>query len=169
MSESADWARTLVMHIIKAIEPTAKCLNIRFDFIVGWFLVVLHTGTLGRTRYEDASHLLRFCDKGRTSQALPGTLDTVLLQKRREFATSARHLCSQMKLKILIVDDDIEFAQLLEFNLERRGCETRIAYQGMDGLRLARTESPDLILLIRSQTVPMPAATACAKGHHRNP
>src|SRR5947209_6165624 len=101
MSESADWARTLVMHSIKAIEPTAKCLNIRFDFIVGWFLVVLHTGTLGRTRYEDASHLLRFCDKGRTSQALPGTLDTVLLQKRREFATSARHLCSQMKLKIL--------------------------------------------------------------------
>ncbi len=52
-----------------------------------------------------------------------------------------------MKPKILIVDDDVEFAQLLEFNLERRGCETRIAYQGMDGLRLARTESPDLILL----------------------
>src|SRR6266581_1065349 len=73
--------------------------------------------------------------------------DTLLLQKRREFATSARHLCSQMKPKILIVDDDVEFAQLLEFNLERRGCETRIAYQGMDGLRLARTESPDLILL----------------------
>src|SRR5437773_2741420 len=157
------------MHSIKAIEPTAKCLNIRFVFIVGWFLVVLHTGTIGRTRYEDASRLLRFCDKGRTSQALPGTLDTVLLQKRREFATCARHLCSQMKPKILIVDDDIEFAQLLEFNLERRGCETRIAYQGMDGLRLARTESPDLILLIRSQTVPMPAATACAKGRRRNP
>ena len=71
MSESADWARTLVMHIIKAIEPTAKCLNIRFDFIVGWFLVVLHAGTLEKTRYEDASRLLRFCDKGRTSQALP--------------------------------------------------------------------------------------------------
>jgi len=52
-----------------------------------------------------------------------------------------------MKPKILIVDDDVEFAQLLEFNLERRGCETRIAYHGMDGLRLARTESPDLILL----------------------
>jgi len=52
-----------------------------------------------------------------------------------------------MKRKILIVDDDVEFAQLLEFNLERQGCETRIAYQGMEGLRLARTESPDLILL----------------------
>ena len=113
MSDSADWARTLVMHIIKAIEPTAKCLNIRFDFIVGWFLVVLHTGTLGRTRYEDASRLLRFCDKGRTSQALPRTFDTVLLQERREFATSARHLCSQT-LHILSAVAEYEAKQISE-------------------------------------------------------
>src|SRR6266853_1477858 len=81
MSESADWARTLVMHSIKAIEPTAKCLNIRFDFIVGWFLVVLHTGTLGRTRYEDASRLLRFCDKGRNMAGSSAELTTLYFHK----------------------------------------------------------------------------------------
>src|SRR5438309_9529913 len=70
MSESADWARTLVMHSIKVTEPTAKCFNIRFDFIVGWFLVVLHTGTLRWISYDDASHLLRFCVDGRSCQAL---------------------------------------------------------------------------------------------------
>jgi len=52
-----------------------------------------------------------------------------------------------MKPRILVVDDDSEFTQLIEFNLRRQGCEIRIAHQGMEGLRLARTELPDLILL----------------------
>ena len=52
-----------------------------------------------------------------------------------------------MKPRILVVDDDAEFAQLMEFNLSRLGCEMLIAHDGMQGLHLARTESPDLILL----------------------
>ena len=52
-----------------------------------------------------------------------------------------------MKPKILVVDDDAELTQLLQFNLERQGCEIVIAHDGIEGLRLARTELPDLILL----------------------
>ena len=52
-----------------------------------------------------------------------------------------------MKPRILVVDDDAELTQLLQFNLERQGCEILIAHDGIEGLRLARTEIPDLILL----------------------
>jgi len=52
-----------------------------------------------------------------------------------------------MKPKILLVDDDPEFTQLIEFNLESQGCEVLVAHNGMEGLRSARMDSPDLILL----------------------
>jgi CheY-like chemotaxis protein len=52
-----------------------------------------------------------------------------------------------MKPRILLVDDDPEFARLIEYNLESVGCEILIAPNGLEGLRLARTELPDLILL----------------------
>jgi len=46
-----------------------------------------------------------------------------------------------------MVDDDPEFAELIEFNLARQGCDLLLAQDGMEGLRLARTQLPDLILL----------------------
>ena len=52
-----------------------------------------------------------------------------------------------MKPRILLIDDDPEFAQLIQFNLESHGCEVTVARDGMEGLRLARIDSPDLILL----------------------
>ena len=52
-----------------------------------------------------------------------------------------------MKPKVLLVDDDDEFAELVRFNLERQGCEMRIARNGAEGLRLTREQLPDVILL----------------------
>ncbi len=52
-----------------------------------------------------------------------------------------------MKPRVLVVDDDPEFADLIEFNLSRQGCEVLIAYDGMQALQFARTELPDVILL----------------------
>src|SRR5262245_56975906 len=52
-----------------------------------------------------------------------------------------------MKPKVLIVDDEPEFAELLEFNLRKQGCDTIRAENGIQGLRLARAEMPDVILL----------------------
>jgi len=50
---------------------------------------------------------------------------------------------------VLIVDDESDLAQLLDFNLKQSGFHTRIAPSGADALRLARQLPPDLILLDR--------------------
>lgn len=48
---------------------------------------------------------------------------------------------------VLIVEDEKNIVDILRFNLERRGCRVLEAYDGEEGLRKARTEKPDLILL----------------------
>src|SRR6266850_534771 len=52
-----------------------------------------------------------------------------------------------MKAKVLVVDDDQEFVKLLEFNLEREGCEIYTATNAVQALHLARSTLPDVILL----------------------
>ena len=46
-----------------------------------------------------------------------------------------------------MVDDDIEFAELIEFNLGQEGWECLTAHTGVHALRIARAELPDLILM----------------------
>ncbi|MGE4354170.1 MAG: response regulator [Oscillospiraceae bacterium] len=48
---------------------------------------------------------------------------------------------------ILIVDDERAIVDILKFNLQKEGFNTLCAYDGKEGLRLARELSPDLILL----------------------
>ena len=52
-----------------------------------------------------------------------------------------------MKEKILIIDDEEHIVELIRYNLENAGYETAEAYNGVDGLSLAKTEKPTLILL----------------------
>ncbi len=52
-----------------------------------------------------------------------------------------------MKTKVLIVDDEPEFLDLVEFNLARQGFEVLTAQNGMNGLRRARSDLPDVILV----------------------
>lgn len=52
-----------------------------------------------------------------------------------------------MSHKILVIDDDHEFAQFLILLLQDNGYETAVAHDGKAGLERARTEPPDLILL----------------------
>ena len=48
---------------------------------------------------------------------------------------------------VLIVDDEKAIVDILEFNLQREGYETLRAYDGPEGLRMAREKNPDLLLL----------------------
>ena len=48
---------------------------------------------------------------------------------------------------VLIVEDEKNIVDILRFNLERKGYKTLEAYDGEEGLRKAREERPDLILL----------------------
>jgi len=52
-----------------------------------------------------------------------------------------------MSKRVLIVDDEKAIVDILEFNLQRDGYETLKAYDGPEGLRMARDENPDLLLL----------------------
>lgn len=49
--------------------------------------------------------------------------------------------------KVLIVEDEAELAEVLEFNLIRRGFDALVAKDGLEACRLIGLEKPDLILL----------------------
>lgn len=50
-------------------------------------------------------------------------------------------------IKILVIEDEIDIADLVALHLERAGYTAVLAYDGISGLNLARAETPDLILL----------------------
>ena len=52
-----------------------------------------------------------------------------------------------MSQKVLVVEDDINIAELLRLYLEKDGFEVKIAGDGGTGLKLAESGQPDLILL----------------------
>jgi len=52
-----------------------------------------------------------------------------------------------MAKKILVVEDDPDIVKLLKFNLEQEGYQVSIAEDGEVGLKKAREERPNLILL----------------------
>lgn len=52
-----------------------------------------------------------------------------------------------MTAHILLVEDDPKLAQFVETELGLEGYRVTVATNGMDGLRLAREEQPDLLLL----------------------
>lgn len=49
--------------------------------------------------------------------------------------------------KILIVDDEKDIVETLSFMLKTKGYEILTAYDGEEGLKLAKEERPDLIIL----------------------
>jgi two-component system, OmpR family, alkaline phosphatase synthesis response regulator PhoP len=50
-------------------------------------------------------------------------------------------------MKVLIVDDDVEFAESNRDLLEAYGYEVAVAHDGQSGLKLARETRPDLMVL----------------------
>ena len=52
-----------------------------------------------------------------------------------------------MKQKILVVDDEAEALELVEFNLKQAGYAVTTAADGAEALKKARTQTPDLIVL----------------------
>jgi len=52
-----------------------------------------------------------------------------------------------MKKKILIVDDEPDFADMIKMRLEANDYEVVTANDGVEGLRKAEEENPNLILL----------------------
>ena len=53
----------------------------------------------------------------------------------------------EKKAKILLIDDDNDFVEATKTVLESKPYEVIVAYEGDEGLRKAREENPDLVLL----------------------
>ncbi len=53
----------------------------------------------------------------------------------------------EKKAKILLVDDDVDFVEATKTVLESKPYEVIVAHEGDEGLRKAKEEIPDLILL----------------------
>jgi len=53
----------------------------------------------------------------------------------------------EKKAKILLIDDDDDFVESTKTVLESKPYEVIVAHEGDEGLRKAREENPDLILL----------------------
>lgn len=54
---------------------------------------------------------------------------------------------AMMDRLVLIVDDERPIVEILKYNLEKEGYTTLEAYDGQQGLELALTKNPDIILL----------------------
>ncbi|MDI9403360.1 MAG: response regulator, partial [Limnohabitans sp.] len=54
---------------------------------------------------------------------------------------------STAKAEVLIVEDEIEIAELIEFHAERAGMRARKVHNGKLALDVVRREKPDLIIL----------------------
>ena len=53
----------------------------------------------------------------------------------------------EQKKTVLIIEDEKNIVDILRFNLQREGYATLEAYDGEEGLRMALSENPDLLLL----------------------
>jgi two-component system phosphate regulon response regulator PhoB len=51
------------------------------------------------------------------------------------------------KNRILIIEDESDIGELLEYNLQKEGYDTILANNGESGLKIARKEKPNLLLL----------------------
>ena len=52
-----------------------------------------------------------------------------------------------MKPRVLVVDDELDFVQLMKYNLEREGFDILTAANGVEALHAARRELPDIVLM----------------------
>jgi DNA-binding response OmpR family regulator len=52
-----------------------------------------------------------------------------------------------MKSRVLVVDDESDFIELVKYNLEGQGFDVLTAIDGMEALNIARRELPDVVLV----------------------
>ena len=51
------------------------------------------------------------------------------------------------KKRILVVDDEPDFASIVQANLEKEGFDVAVAYDGVEGLEKVKANPPDAIVL----------------------
>jgi two-component system alkaline phosphatase synthesis response regulator PhoP len=52
-----------------------------------------------------------------------------------------------LQKRVLVVDDEPDFASIVQKNLEKEGFTVEVAYNGVEGLEKVRANPPDAIVL----------------------
>jgi two-component system alkaline phosphatase synthesis response regulator PhoP len=52
-----------------------------------------------------------------------------------------------MEKKILVIEDDPATSRLVDYSLRHEGYQVIAAFNGLEGIRKAKTEAPDLVIL----------------------
>ena len=52
-----------------------------------------------------------------------------------------------MERRVVVVEDDINIAELLRLYLEKDGFAVTVVHDGAEGLRVAEEQKPDLVML----------------------
>jgi len=73
--------------------------------------------------------------------------DTPSAPPEQQFGNRVLKVSGQPRGRVLIVEDEHELVEVLEFNLLRNGFEVLIAMDGLEACRIIGREKPDLILL----------------------
>jgi two-component system alkaline phosphatase synthesis response regulator PhoP len=77
---------------------------------------------------------------------------------------------SKKKRKILVVDDDVQFVDMVKTLLESVGFQVSFAYQVKKGVQMAKGDTPDLILLdVMFAGPPGPDGFEAARELHDDP
>jgi two-component system alkaline phosphatase synthesis response regulator PhoP len=58
-----------------------------------------------------------------------------------------RRIIMSEKKRVLVVDDEPDFAAIVQTNLEKEGFEVEVAYNGVEGLEKVHANPPDAIVL----------------------
>ena len=73
-------------------------------------------------------------------------IDAIFVLVTKVIITNCKEL-NKMSIKILVIEDDPSLTELIKYNLEQERFSVKIEMDGEEGLLLAQTELPDLILL----------------------
>ena len=63
------------------------------------------------------------------------------------YGTANSNRVTGLQMKIVIIEDEQDLAELLAFNLEKEGYQAMVALEGKKGIELVNSERPDLVLL----------------------
>ena len=71
----------------------------------------------------------------------------MIVNRLKLYGESVHETMGGVKPRILVVDDEPEAVELVEFNLRQAGYAVSTAIDGAEALKKARTQTPDLIVL----------------------
>src|SRR3954471_17464906 len=97
--------------------------------------ILLHSAMVKAEKGPETGPLVPLSGGFSTAFSAPGVEDSVVA------------FCHMARERILLIEDEPDIAEVLQYNLEKEGFDVDLAHRGDSGLEALRRHAPDLILL----------------------